>query len=229
MSKMHNKLFGGVEEFAYLCRVKQQNRQSMLMKKNITLLVCLLATTVAWAVEVHRPMLEQGKTWHYTYHHFEAKSQEELTGEEKELRDFYHCSSWEVDYTLHGDTIINGQKYMKMYRGEFNEYGQKKNEAYYSAYREEDGKVYVLYKNEGAKEFLLIDFSLRLEGCDEGFKDAVAIEDSINVLCQTQTFPELVQIEWYTTESDIGLANIELIEMEAVGLEELATFIQCKW
>ena len=55
------------------------------------------------------------------------------------------------------------------------------------------------------------------------------IEDGIDVLSQTQAFTELVQIEWYATESYIGLANIELVKMEAVGFEELATFIQCEW
>ena len=147
--------------------------------RRILLFALLMTVAGAYAEDGHHPMLEQSKTWHYTYHHFDIKSEEELTGDEKEEIDFYHYSSWMVDYTLLGDTTINGRQYMKMYRIEFDEHGMTKSDSYYAAYREEDGKVYEIWRGKGAEEHLLLDFSLKYDG--KGFQDAVVMEDSIKV------------------------------------------------
>ena len=110
-----------------------------------------------------RPMLEQGKTWYYTYHHYEADAH----GYDDEH------TTWTVTYTLRGDTTIAGQQYMKMYRG-------YKDEHYFGAYREdEEGRVYMLRALPDAKEELVIDFNLNYENA--WVKDVQPIVETINV------------------------------------------------
>ena len=85
--------------------------------------------------ELEKPMLVQGKTWHYTYHHFEDK--EEPTGDNYP-EDFYDETLYEVSYTVKGDTIIDGQNYVKIYRRD-----PKGGSKYYAALREdEEGRVW---------------------------------------------------------------------------------------
>ena len=77
--------------------------------------------------EIGRPMLVGGKTWWYTYHHFE----------DLDTEDVKETAQWKVGYTLQGDTVINGRQYMKMYRRDQN--GSR----YYGALREDEkGRVW---------------------------------------------------------------------------------------
>jgi serpin B len=114
--------------------------------------VCIAAANAA---SPKRPMLEQGKTWEYIYHHYESLSEPGPDGKD------YAVTTWMSYYRLNGDTIINGRQYMKMYRSDWNNPKEK----YVGAFREdEEGRVYVtdysigIYDQE--KEFKIIDFSL---------------------------------------------------------------------
>lgn len=80
----------------------------------------------------YHPILEDGKSWHYTNY--------DNMGE----------NPYEYSYALHGDTVIDGQRYAA-YR---NERGNAS-----SLFREEGGKVYV-YSLYYKKERLLYDFTL---------------------------------------------------------------------
>ena len=117
----------------------------------LTLSVCVAA---AQAAAPKRPMLEQGKTWTYVYHHFEDGETPDPDGVYGDLEMFF---SW---YTLKGDTIIDGIQYMKMYRND----GIRNKESYYAAYREdEEGRVYMARNQKVIK---LIDFCTPVEAVE---------------------------------------------------------------
>ena len=125
------------------------------MKRYILLLTLSVCVAAANAAAPKRPMLEQGKTWEYIYHHYESLSEPGPDGKD------YAVTTWMSYYRLNGDTIINGRQYMKMYRSDWNNPKEK----YVGAFREdEEGRVYVtdysigMYNQE--KEFKIIDFSL---------------------------------------------------------------------
>ena len=106
-----------------------------------------------------RPMLEQGKTWTYIYHHFEVAP----TGSESDV--VPGREGWPIEYTLKGDTVIDGRQYMKMYRFDIANYKTE----YYAAYREdEEGRVYVT-DDRGRRDFKLIDFNDPLPVLDNDY------------------------------------------------------------
>lgn len=108
----------------------------------------------AQAAAPKRPMLEQGKTWEYVYHHYDEGITPDPDGIYEGESVFF---SW---YTLKGDTIIDGLQYMKMYRND--EIRQK--ESYYAAYREdEEGRVYMVRNQEVIK---VIDFCTPVESVE---------------------------------------------------------------
>ena len=117
----------------------------------LTLSACVAA---AQAAAPKRPMLEQGKTWTYVYHHFEDGETPDPDGVYGDLEMFF---SW---YTLRGDTIIDGLQYMKMYRND----EIRGKESYYAAYREdEEGRVYM---ERSQKVIKLIDFCTPVEAVE---------------------------------------------------------------
>ena len=106
----------------------------------LTLSVCAAA---AQAAAPKRPMLEQGKTWVYVYHHVNDDPYEDIPVSE-------------VYYRLNGDTIIDGRQYMKMYRSDW----ENDEEKYIGAYREdEEGRVYAADYN-GEKDYKIFDLSM---------------------------------------------------------------------
>ena len=106
----------------------------------LTLSVCVAA---AQAAAPKRPMLEQGKTWVYVYHHVNDDPYEDIPVSE-------------VYYRLNGDTIIDGRQYMKMYRSDWENDEVK----YIGAYREdEEGRVYAADYN-GEKDYKIFDLSM---------------------------------------------------------------------
>ena len=128
------------------------------MKKYLLLLSLAVGCMTAQAAAPKRPMLEQGKTWEYVYHHFEDR---ETAGSDGKS---YDETIWMSYYSLNGDTIIDGRQYMKMYRWDWKNTQQK----YYGAFREdEEGRVYrIIYSSpeEGSKiapqeEYKIVDFS----------------------------------------------------------------------
>jgi serpin B len=127
-------------------------------------------TVVASAAVPERRMLEQGKVWTYTYHHFEDRETPAANGS------YYDHSMWLSYYKLEGDTVIDGRAYMKLYRWD----DRDRNHKYFGAFREdEEGKVY-MYDLEGNKQDgLVLDFSLHY---DRGyFPDVVRIAETIKV------------------------------------------------
>ena len=123
--------------------------------KRYLLLLSLTIGITANAAAPKRPMLEQGKTWEYVYHHFTDR---ETAGPDGKL---YDETVWLVYYYLSGDTIIDGRQYMKMYREDEMNFNKK----YFGAFREdEEGRVYMAEYNSDyyihEKEFKIIDFSL---------------------------------------------------------------------
>ena len=141
------------------------------MKKYLLLLSLAVGCVTANAAAPKRPMLEQGKTWEYVYHHF---TDQETPGPDGTLS---HETAWLVYYYLSGDTVIDGRQYMKMYR-EDEMYSTKK---YYGAVREdEEGRVYMAEYNSGyfaqAKEFKIIDFNMDFFERDVWHTDTTIIE-----------------------------------------------------
>jgi serpin B len=114
----------------------------------LTLSVCVAAANAA---APKRPMLVQGKTWEYVYHHFEEK-ESPVTGP-----DHYTEDMWLSWYTLEGDTIIDGRQYMKMYRRDQHNYEK----VYYGAFREdEEGRVYQYDFYHDKKDTKLFDLNM---------------------------------------------------------------------
>jgi serpin B len=129
------------------------------MKKYLLLLSLAVGSMTANAEAPKRPMLEQGKTWTYIYHHFEVAP----TGSESDV--VPGREGWPVEYTLKGDTVIDGRQYMKMYRFDIANYKTE----YYAAYREdEEGRVYVT-DDRGRRDFKLIDFNDPLPVLDNDY------------------------------------------------------------
>ena len=118
------------------------------MNKNNVLWICVVLTlsvcvAAAQAAAPKRPMLEQGKTWVYVYHHVNDDPYEDIPVSE-------------VYYRLNGDTIIDGRQYMKMYRSDW----ENDEEKYIGAYREdEEGRVYAADYN-GEKDYKIFDLSM---------------------------------------------------------------------
>ena len=103
----------------------------------------------AGAAAPKRPMLVQGKTWTYIYHHI---TESETLRPDDPYKGHKLISMW---YTLKGDTVIDGRQYMKMYRND----EVRAKETYYAAYREdEEGRVYMA-EYRGEKDFKIIDFT----------------------------------------------------------------------
>ena len=119
------------------------------MKRILLLAAAVLLSTVSYAKEQVLPMLEQGKTWVYVYHHFEDNENDDENG--------YDETQWKAYYTLSGDTVIDGRQYMKMYRWDENSWTIK----YYGAFREdEEGRVWQYDKEGDKKDYMLADFTL---------------------------------------------------------------------
>ena len=132
------------------------------MKRILLLLSLAIGCMTADAAAPKRKMLEQGKTWTYIYHHFELAP----TGSESDV--VPGREGWPVEYTLKGDTVIDGRQYMKMYRFDI---ATNKTE-YYAAYREdEEGRVYVTY-DRGRRDFKLIDFTDPLPVLDNDYPES---------------------------------------------------------
>ena len=121
------------------------------MRRYLLLLTLSVCVAAAQAAAPKRPMLVQGKTWEYVYHHFEEK-ESPVTGP-----DHYEEDMWLSWYTLEGDTIIDGRQYMKMYRRDQHNYEK----VYYGAFREdEEGRVYQYDFYHDKKDTKLFDLNM---------------------------------------------------------------------
>ena len=161
--------------------------------KRIVFMLMLVCPMAASARTELRPMLKEGKTWNYVYHHFEENAFP--TSDES-----YNESVWRVAYNLRGDTVIGGRQYMKMYR--WDEMTQKRN--YYGAFREdEEGRVWQ-YDYEGdKKDFMLCDVTLNAHIQE----DVNPIADVINIFEQ-----RLHRYHWN------GIIGVEGVGLKGKGL-----------
>ena len=81
---------------------------------------------------------------------------EDLTGEE-DYRDMFNETKWPVEYTLRGDTAIEGRQYMKMYRRD----EKTGKNYYYGAFREDEkGRVWQYDYEDDKQDFMICDFTL---------------------------------------------------------------------
>ena len=132
------------------------------MKKSLLFMIAAVCCMAANAEAPQRKMLEQGKMWVYTYHHFEMNE----TG--------YDESTWPAYYQLDGDTIIEERQYMKLYRWDDRNWEKK----YYGAFREdEEGRVYLYNYNGDKKDFMIVDFNLHFD--QNRFPKATPIDETI--------------------------------------------------
>ena len=111
--------------------------------KRIVLLLTLVCPLVANAGNDFQSMLAEGKTWFYTYRHFD------------ESKNAYDPTTYRVTYTVKGDTMIDNRLYKKIYR-----YDQKARvESYHGAFREDEHRRVWQYDYEGNQEdFMICDF-----------------------------------------------------------------------
>lgn len=171
------------------------------MKKILLTLALVTTTLTAYAEVPSLPMLEQGKMWEYIYHHFEDR---ETPGPDGRL---YDHTRWTVSYQLDGDTVIDGRKYMKMYRTDYRDF--KKN--YFGAFREDDeGRVYMYDYNGDQQDFLLLDFSLHFD--NNYFPDVMRIAETVNI-----SGKEFCRYRYQNTSPDGSTYDLGVIGIEGVG------------
>lgn len=161
----------------------------------MTLLTVVLIVLNISAADL-RPMLAEGKTWWYTYHHFEDVD----NGAPQEFLS-------QVGYMLRGDTVIDGRHYMKMYRHDDGSF------SYYGAFREdEEGRVWQYDYLGDKKDFLLFDVSLHFG--DNSFPEATPIEETIQV--NRQLFR---RFRYQNVRPDGSLYTLGFVAVEGVGFQ----------
>jgi hypothetical protein len=139
------------------------------MKQLFTTFMMMLAPLWAMAQADYAPLLEEGKTWHYTYHNW-------ATGK-----------TYTFTEKLSGDSIVNGVTYMK--------YVSHDESAADVLLREDGGKVY-MYDTRKEAETLLYDFTLsvgdNVENVQAELPDAeVRVTDVNNVQFQDKSLKML--------------------------------------
>ncbi|MBQ3752960.1 MAG: serpin family protein [Prevotella sp.] len=163
--------------------------------RTMTLLTVVLIVLNISAADL-RPMLAEGKTWWYTYHHFEDVD----NGAPQEFLS-------QVGYMLRGDTVIDGRHYMKMYRHDDGSF------SYYGAFREdEEGRVWQYDYLGDKKDFLLFDVSLHFG--DNSFPEATPIEETIQV--NRQLFR---RFRYQNVRPDGSLYTLGFVAVEGVGFQ----------
>lgn len=171
------------------------------MKHLCTKLILMFAVcSMTASAAPQRKMLEEGKTWSYVYHHFE------------ENESGYNESIWLIDYTLKGDTLIDGRQYKKMYR--IDESGGK--EKYFGAFREdEEGRVY-MYNDGDQNDHLVLDFSLHY---DKGYyPDVTRISETIKVSDRLFRRYRYRDINPNGNTYDLGYVAVEGVGFQGGGL-----------
>ncbi len=114
------------------------------MKQCIFILLLAICPLMVSAKITFRTMLVEGKTWYYTYHHY--------NDEEGKFDD----RTYSVSYAVRGDTVIDGREYRKMYRWD----EESRETRYYGAFREdEDGRVYQYDYAGDQKDFVICDIT----------------------------------------------------------------------
>ena len=130
--------------------------------KRLVILLLIVCPLMASAKTTLRTMLVEGKTWYYSYHHY--------NDEEGKFDD----QTYRVSYTVKGDTVIGEREYKKMYRWD----EVSRQTRYYGAFREdEDGRVWQYDYAGHQKDFMICDITTYYY-----FEEAdVAVEDVIDI------------------------------------------------
>ncbi len=123
------------------------------MRRNIVLLfVCLMAVLYSVAQNATVPLVEEGRTWNILSLH---PTEEPLPGKEGEnfYRDLqgHPCIGYPYEYTLNGDTVMNGQTYKKLTKTD--------SSTFCFGLRQEGDRVYCC-DNVDSPEYLVFDFGL---------------------------------------------------------------------
>ena len=170
------------------------------MKKTLLFLFAAVCWTVAWAAPERR-MLEEGKMWVYTYHHFEDRETPNAEGS------YYDHSMWMSYYQLKGDTVIEDRQYMKVYRWDDRDWTPK----YFAALREdEEGRVY-FYDSDEKQDVLRIDLTMK------GFyPDVTAIPETIDVSGQ-----KFCRYRYEHVRHDGSTYTMDYLSVEGVGYESV--------
>ena len=138
------------------------------------------------------PMLVEGKTWVYAHHQIDESGNE--------------TNAYLVEYTLMGDTVIDGRAYKKMYRWDEVTPGR----TYFGAFREdEDGRVWQYEHRLGDKrDHLICDVTL------SGYpgEGNVPIGDTISIRGKL--------LHRYYREESAVQDRRTLIGVETVGLKD---------
>jgi serpin B len=195
------------------------------MKRYILLLTLSVCVVAAQAAAPKRPMLVQGKTWEYVYHHFEEK-ESPVTGP-----DHYTEDMWLSWYTLEGDTIIDGRQYMKMYRRDQHNYEK----VYYGAFREdEEGRVYQYDFYHDKKDTKLFDLNMDF---DNLYRAETVIAETIKANGKLFNRYRYLNV-LYTVDSYLGVEGVgyqkygimhsPLDEVACICDYESLSYVSCK-
>ena len=155
-------------------------------------------------------MLKEGKIWNLMAYEYISGFDFE-TGEGYEER-----KSYPVVAALHSDTLINGNRYLKLY------YTGDEEKYYHSAWREEDRKVYTVRKG-GTEEILVFDFGMEINAISR-FESAEELQltktDVVNVN------GELFFRQSFTSTIDYGIKDEtpDVIAVEGVGSNSYGIF-----
>ena len=161
----------------------------------------LTLTDDSYDNKVMSPMLVDGRTWVYEYHHFEEQDSDSYK---------YTEELHQVSYCLSGDTLIEGTNYRKMMRSY-----DDGDPVYYGAYREAYGDVYCIEKGNTTEE-LLISFVPEKVVQLAAYDTCKGIVDEINV--NGRSFRRHVYTPTSTFESP--LYAVEGIGFSVSGLVE---------
>ena len=137
------------------------------MRILLSLFTLLMSLSISAQSQGLHPMLVEGKSWVYDYHHFEEHEDEPTTE-----------TVYPARYTILGDTLIDNKSYYKMYREVDNK------NTYYAAYREDGLKVFARFPliNE---DIIVADFEYSGLYDPDGYGDNVsysAVEEYVDYI-----------------------------------------------
>ena len=101
------------------------------------------------------PMLADGKTWTYKYHHYNIIERAHVDETGSFIDDKYTTEEWTVRFTLRGDTVIGGKHYYKNYCSEDG------GEEVYNRAMREDGKCVYQILGGNNSESVCFDYTYK--------------------------------------------------------------------
>ena len=136
------------------------------MKREVMWLVVLMVdmgmtitTAVAQIFPTCPPFVQEGKVWEVERYHRTIYCDEWGRLHYSQPVEFFTCT-----YTIHGDTLVDGNAMKRVYRNDKSQYGDEEDH-YFAAVREDDSRVFIVYAGQ-EKELCLYDF--RPEGeCED--------------------------------------------------------------